>query len=69
MGSCQEAVCIHFNRVESGVKAWDDSIARLEQQILMPFPLKRFTWSEHSGKRQNGSTANVNKKGGEKLWY
>ncbi len=54
-----------LTEVESGTKQWSNSISRLEQQVLMPFPIKRSYQSDKP--KKSSATADGNKKS-EKLY-
>ena len=60
-----------LTEVESGTRQWDDSISRLEQQILMPYPLKRSFQFDNVQKKTKPNVMNVSnvEKKVEKLWY
>ncbi len=42
-----------LTEIEMGLRKWGDDTSRLEQQILMPFPLKR-SFSKQEGNAEKG---------------
>ncbi len=47
-------VTVVVTEVEMGIRCWGDNTSRLEQQILMPFPLKKFVSKPESKVRSGG---------------
>ncbi len=57
-----------LSEVEMGIRNWDDNISWLEQQILMPFPLRKPLNVDEVNKKPKVETGH-NKKSGERLWF
>ncbi len=61
-----------LTEVEMGVRNWGHSTSRLEQQILLPFPLKRSLTKGSESKSVSNSTSSSSSSGkgkGKGIWF